>query len=123
MNERIRKVRKHFNLTQTEFGKRIGVAGNTVTNYESGNREPSNAVITSICREFGIDEVWLRTGDGGPESMLSKTNPDDKYTLSLAKLTTSENQFVRNAVNYLAEAEPEKIKIIEDFMKECLGVK
>ena len=123
MNERIRKVRKHFKLTQTEFGKKIGVAGNTVTNYESGNREPSNAVITSICREFGINEVWLRTGEGGPENMLYKTDPDDRYNLSLGKLTSSENQFIRNAVNYLAEADPEKIKIIEDFMKECLGVK
>lgn len=65
MNKRIREIRKFYNLTQTDFGKRIGVAGNTITNYESGNREPSNAVITLICKEFNVNEVWLRTGEGG----------------------------------------------------------
>lgn len=51
-------------MTQTEFGAKIGVKGNTITNYESGMRTPSDAVIVSICREFDINENWLRTGEG-----------------------------------------------------------
>ena len=45
MEQRIKTIRKSNNLTQTEFGKRIGVKGNTVTNYETGLRIPSEAVI------------------------------------------------------------------------------
>ena len=64
MNERLKALRNKLNLTQEEFGKKIGSARNTIANYEMGNRTPSNAIITSICREFGVNEVWLRTGDG-----------------------------------------------------------
>ena len=64
MNTRIKKVRNTVGLTQTEFGTRIGVKGNTVTGYETGLRNPSDAIILSMCREFGVNEDWLRTGNG-----------------------------------------------------------
>lgn len=64
MQERIRRIRKENRLTQTEFGERIGVKGNTITGYETGLRAPSSAVITAICKEFGVSENWLRTGEG-----------------------------------------------------------
>ena len=64
MKDRIKEVRKYFNLTQIDFGQRIGVKGNTVTGYETGLRTPSDAVILSICREFNVNEDWLRNGTG-----------------------------------------------------------
>ena len=64
MNERIKRIREYYKLTQDEFGKRIGSARNTIANYESGNRSPSNSVVLSICREFNINESWLRSGEG-----------------------------------------------------------
>lgn len=64
MNERIKEIRKSKNMTQAEFGAKIGVKGNTITNYESGMRTPSDAVIFSICREFNVNEHWLLTGQG-----------------------------------------------------------
>lgn len=64
MNERIKMIREHYKLTQDEFGKRIGSARNTIANYESGNRSPSNSVVLSICREFNVNEDWLRDGTG-----------------------------------------------------------
>jgi HTH-type transcriptional regulator/antitoxin PezA len=64
LNTRIKKVRNTVGLTQTEFGKKIGSARNTIANYENGNRNPSNSVIISICREFNVNEDWLRTGNG-----------------------------------------------------------
>ena len=64
MKDRIKQIRKSKNLTQTAFGEVIGVKGNTVTNYETGLRTPTDVVIKSICREFDINEEWLRTGKG-----------------------------------------------------------
>ena len=119
MNERIRKLRKTLDLTQQEFGNRLGVKRNTIATYETGKSSPSDAAVALICREFGDNEVWLRTGEG---EMFTKISDDDEFSLSLGKLTLEENRFVRNAVNYLANAEPEKLKIIEDFMKKCLGM-
>lgn len=75
LKDRIKEVRKHFNLTQTDFGTKIGVKGNTITGYETGLRTPSDAVILSICREFNVSEEWLRTGKG---EMLIQTSALEK---------------------------------------------
>lgn len=78
MKDRIKEIRKQKGLTQAEFGERVGVKGNTITTYENGTRTPSDAVIISICREFGVNERWLRTGEGemfldlGPDAQLEK---------------------------------------------------
>lgn len=64
MNERIKKLRKALDLTQQEFGDRIGIKRNTLANYEIGRNEPIDAVVSLICREFNISEKWLRTGEG-----------------------------------------------------------
>lgn len=72
MKDRIKELRKNKKLTQAEFGKRIGVKGNTITTYENGSRVPSEAVIKSICRVFNVNEEWLRTGQGDPDIQLSR---------------------------------------------------
>ena len=64
IGSRIKKIRKSLDLTQTEFAERIGSVQNTVTGYENGRRNPSAPVISLICREFHINEEWLRTGEG-----------------------------------------------------------
>ena len=64
LGERIKKVRKEFSLTQQNFGGRIGIKQNSVALIESGKRNVSDQAILSICREFSVNEEWLRTGEG-----------------------------------------------------------
>lgn len=64
MHDRIKKLRKALDLTQREFGERIGVKPNTIATYEIGRNQPIDAVISLICREFNASETWLRTGEG-----------------------------------------------------------
>ncbi len=75
MNERIKRIRKELGLSQTEFGARIGVKQTSVAGYETGARTPLDAVIASICKEFHVNEKWLRTGDGDP--FLPMTRPHE----------------------------------------------
>lgn len=77
MKERIRLLRKELKLNQSEFGEKVGVKGNTIGNYELGLRNPSEAVIFSICREFNVNETWLRTGQG---EMFIQISENDEYT-------------------------------------------
>lgn len=124
IGERLNYLReKKLNLSQEELGNRIGVSRFSISNYELGKRNLTDRVISDICREFGINEVWLRTGDGGDENIFIKINDDDRYSINLGKLSVSENQFVKNMINAIAETSPEKLKVIEDFMKDCLGIK
>lgn len=64
MNDRIKELRQALNLTQQEFAARIGSVQNTITGYETGRRSPSNQVLSLICKEFNVNEDWLRTGQG-----------------------------------------------------------
>jgi len=84
MNERIKKLRKVLDLTQQEFGDRIGIKRNTLANYEIGRNEPIDAVIALICREFNVNEKWLRNGTGEMFNPTPETSIDklvDKFHL------------------------------------------
>lgn len=63
-NTRIKAIRKYADLTQEEFGARIGIKQNSVALIESGKRNPSTQLVLAICREFGISRHWLETGEG-----------------------------------------------------------
>ena len=64
MNERIKKLRKALDLTQQEFADKLNIKRGAVANYEIGRNEPIDAVISLICREFNVNEDWLRNGTG-----------------------------------------------------------
>lgn len=105
MKDRIKQVRKSQKLTQTAFGGIIGVKGNTITNYETGLRNPTDAVIKSICREFGVSEEWLRTGKG---SMFVPGIKDKQISAMLADVMKSgEDSFRHRLVSALARLDDE----------------
>ena len=64
MKERVKQLRKAVGLSQTEFGKRVGVSLSSVQKWESGENAVSDSVILLLCREFHVSETWLRTGAG-----------------------------------------------------------
>ena len=77
MKDRIKQIRQNAGLTQQEFAKQIGVSRNTIATYETSVRTPIDAIVLSICREFNVNENWLRKGEG---PMYVQVNPD--FTLS-----------------------------------------
>lgn len=122
MNERIKRLRSKLEMTQQEFADRLGIKRGTLANYEIGRNEPIDAVISLMCKEFHVNEIWLRTGEGGDDNMFTKVSEEDRYSINLGKLSRTENQMARNMLNAIAEAYPEKLKHIEEFMKACLGI-
>lgn len=64
MRERLKELRKKLGLTQQEFADRLGIKRNAITNYEVGRNDPADMVVSMICREFNVNEEWLRTGKG-----------------------------------------------------------
>ena len=85
MNERIRLLRKELGLNQSDFGNKIGVKQGTVAGYESGARTPLDAVVSSFCREYDVNEDWLRTGEGEMFEQMTEQQKLLKYTGMLLK--------------------------------------
>lgn len=98
MNERIKKLRKTLDLTQREFGERLGIKGSTIANYELGRNEPIDAVLSLICREFNVNDEWLRTGNGEMFEELTEQQKILKYT---ALLLNDKDSAVANAIQTL----------------------
>ena len=119
MNTRIKDLRKHLGLTQSEFGEKIGLKGNTITNYENNLRTPSDAVIYSICREFNVSERWLRTGEG---EMFLKLSRDDEIAAYVGRGLKDESAFYQQKLLlFLSRLSPEMLAELEKVANEILS--
>ena len=75
--ERVREIRKTLNLTLDKFGEKLGVKKAGLSAIENGNRNLTDQMFKSICREFNVREEWLRNGEepmfnGFPQTVLDE---------------------------------------------------
>ena len=119
MKNRIRELRKELGLTQSEFGSRLGVKGNTVTGYEAGSRAPSDAIIFSICREFDVNEEWLRTGSG--DMFIVKTRSQEIVDFMSKLMNDPDDSFKRRFIESVAQLSEEEWKVIEQIIDRLLA--
>lgn len=83
MHNRLKRLRKELDMTQQDFSDKIGVSRSNIGKYETGISEPSSAVISLICREFNVNENWLRTGEGDMFLPADRENEISKAVKSL----------------------------------------
>jgi XRE family transcriptional regulator, fatty acid utilization regulator len=62
IGRRIRELRG-FDMTQSEFARRIGITQSHLSALERGDNEPGASVLFAISREFGKSVDWLLTGE------------------------------------------------------------
>ena len=116
MNERIKKLRKALGLTQQEFAERLGIKRNTVANYETDRNTPIDAVISLICREFDVNEEWLRTGEG---DMIQQHTRDKELGRFCGKILKNENDtFKKRLMTALSRLDEETWVDLERVLVE-----
>lgn len=115
-NTRIKAVRTTLKLSQAEFGKKIGLSQNYIWMIEKGERVPSDRAIRDICREYGVDDVWLRTGVG--EMFSPRTREDEITTFCADLLGPDATDFQRDFVAILATLSPEAWDLMEKKLNE-----
>lgn len=71
MQKRIEQIIKDANIKKIEFAKRLNVSSAFVSQMCSGTAKPSDRTISDICREFGVNRIWLETGEGEPYTRLT----------------------------------------------------
>lgn len=81
--QRVKAVRKELGMTLDAFGKRVGVTKTAISNIENGARCLTDQMLLSICREFGVNETWLRTGAGEPFMPPSRSEEMGRLVKSL----------------------------------------
>lgn len=118
MKDRIKSVRKALKLTQQKFADKIGIKRNTVGLYEIGQSGVSDTVIKSICREFNVDETWLRTGEG---EMFRKRTDNEILTEFAADLVfESDESFKKALITTFAKMDDETWDLFEKWARKFL---
>ena len=117
MPERIRDLRKAIGLTQQDFADRLGVKRNTVALYETGKSGISDGIIKSICREFGVSEQWLRTGEG--EMFVPRTK-NQVITDFMADLVMEDDSFKKRIIEALAQLDAKDWEELERIALKVL---
>lgn len=106
IGKRIKELRLALNLNQTDFAKPLGLTYGAIGGYENELRNVSEPSIIAICREYRVNEEWLRSGQGEmfvqtPNSCfeyLAREYKLDAMDIALIKEYVSMNEQYRNAI-------------------------
>ena len=64
LSDRIKAVREALQLSQREFGEKLGVSRDVISNMEYGRAKPKELFLRHMCRLYKVNERWLQTGRG-----------------------------------------------------------
>lgn len=106
LNDRIKAIRAALKLTQAEFGKRLGLSQNYIWMIERGDRTPSDRTLMDLCREFSVNEVWLREGVG--PMFVERSRRDDLFDYARRILGGDLSDTEAAVLAVMAETTPEE---------------
>lgn len=118
MKERIKALRKELGLNQTDFGQKVGIKQTTVAGYETGAKNPMDSVIVSICREFNVNEEWLRDGVGEMFQPMTRYDSIAQFAGSLMK--EEEESFKLRLFGILAQLDEKEWEVLEGIAKKAI---
>ena len=64
ISKRIRHIRQTLNMSQVEFAKAIHISNGYIAELECEHRKVNDRIIHLISLTFGVNEKWLKTGEG-----------------------------------------------------------
>lgn len=116
MKNRIKRIRKELDLTQQEFADRLGTSRDNIGGYETGRRNPSDAVISLICTKFNVNETWLRDGTG---EMFVELDVEDQLMEWAGKvLSGHDSKFKKRFVTMLMGLSENEWELLENKARE-----
>lgn len=110
--ERVKEVRKVLNLTLDKFGEKLGVTKTTISRIEKGVNNLTDQMAKGICREYNVNEEWLRNGTGD----MFAPEPSDELQALVKRygLTAADQTLIEKFLTLKAESRNAVIHFIED---------
>lgn len=121
MQDRIRAVRYAVDggLSQEKFAEKLGVTGAAISRIEAGTRGVTDAIIKSICLTYGVNETWLRTGEG--EMFVQPTRDEEIAAFVGAALSGEDENFKRRLLSVLSRLDEKEWQLLEKMAKKLAG--
>ena len=114
MNERIKELRKTLCLTLEKFGERVGVKKSALSLVENGKNNVSDQLFFSICREFNVNEDWLRTGEG---EMFNQSDEDEELAAIVGRVLAGEDEFRKALYRQIGTCDQKYIDMLKEFVE------
>ena len=114
--ERVRILRKHLRLSLERFGEPIALKRSALSMIENGRNNLSEQALNSICREYGVSEKWLRSGEGEMFVPVSRNEKIARFAGELMKDEAPE--FRRQLVEVLAELDEDEWQVLANMAKK-----
>lgn len=118
--ERIKEVRKSLKLTLEKFGEKIGVKKNAISAVEDNRNSLSEQMAKSVCREYNVNETWLRTGEGEMFLPVNRKTKIEKLTNQL--LSEESDSFKNRLVSVLADLNENEWEFLEKKAMQLCGI-
>jgi transcriptional regulator with XRE-family HTH domain len=118
--ERVKEVRKFRKMSMEQFGERLGVQKSAISKIEKGDRGLTEQMLKSICREFNVNEEWLRTGDGDMPQKLSEEEEIADLVSDVLE-NGKDNEFygiILEIIRTYNELSPGSQEVIKNFSKK-----
>ena len=114
MNERIKELRKTLGLTLEKFGERVGVKKSALSLVENGKNNVSEQLFFSICREFNVNDDWLRTGEG---EMFNQSDEDEELAAIVGRVLAGEDEFRKALYRQIGTCDQKYIDMLKEFVE------
>lgn len=119
VSERVKELRKSMNLTLEKFGNKLGVEKSAISKIENGENGLTDQMTKLMVKEFGVNENWLRTGEGEMFPEFSRADAIAKLADDI--MTEVPNSFKSRLVTALAQMTDEQWRLLEDFTYKVVG--
>ncbi len=113
--ERVREIRKSLGLTLEKFGEKLGVGKTAISNIEKGNRNLTEQMTKSICREYGVDYIWLTTGEG--EMFVDS---DDDFIEKIDRIMAGEDDARKNIFKFMLSLNDDDIATLGRILDQMI---
>lgn len=113
MYTRISLIRKNVGMTQDKLAEVLGLTKNFISLIETGKRDPSDRTIKDICREFNVNEEWLRTGEG--EMFLDVSREEEIAKLTKSLLLEESDSFKNRLISVLSRLTEEQWSVLAEI--------
>ena len=112
--DRIRYVRKSLGLTLEKFGEKIGMKKNSISQIENGINNITEQMFKSICREFNVNEEWLRNGTG---DMFIQQTRDEQIAHFIGSIQNlGDDSFKKRLISLLSEMTEDEWELLENMV-------
>lgn len=118
MNVRIKELRLYLKMNQENFGSILGVTNAAISRIEKGERNLTDQMIISICREFNVSEEWLRTGEG---EMFVNLPIEDEYFKAATEISKTDDKMAMQALIEYWKLSDESKKLFKEYISNIVA--